>query len=480
MRRLGRRPDRQAGRCAGIVARQHGAAFERHGAAAMQRTALPRTRAPRVRMPRRRRRSPCGTTAAMLLARSLCARAAPGFSGVAAVAHRGQDLEVDGHRGGGILREVAVVRDHHRDGLADIADLVARQRELRARRPDRRIGHQHRDLAGRHARRQIVGGEHRVHAGHRERRDGVDRADPGMGVRAAHEAGVQRAGKLDVVDEAAAPGEQRRIFEARDAGAEMFRAHGRCPGTAQGGDATIHRQRCIAIATSRPLAAHLSIAGVLWLWSPEYGFSRIRRERPEIVSRARFVDMLDVSAEARRSARPAGRPAARFPGASRRARGAGTARARRPPDQQGHRAASAGALAVPGRARGRTSAARSCSRTSSTRPAAATTFRSRSARSRLRRKSMPSAWAAPVEEIEAAWMHAIAHPIPPVAVSSPPCQEVVITGDELRGAGQRAGARCRCRSRRRASTPRPISPRRFASRAIPTPASRTWAPIAAR
>ena len=53
---------------------------------------------------------------------------------------------------------------------------------------------------------------------------------------AAHEAGVQRAGHLYIVDEAAAPGEQRRIFEARDAGAEMFRAHGRCPGTAQRGN----------------------------------------------------------------------------------------------------------------------------------------------------------------------------------------------------------------------------------------------------
>jgi 4-hydroxy-3-polyprenylbenzoate decarboxylase len=39
----------------------------------------------------------------------------------------------------------------------------------------------------------------------------------------------------------------------------------------------------------------------------------------------------------------------------------------------------------------------------------------------------------PVEEIEAAWNHAIAHPIAPVRVSAPPCQEVVITGADLRG-----------------------------------------------
>src|SRR3954452_25415612 len=42
----------------------------------------------------------------------------------------------------------------------------------------------------------------------------------------------------------------------------------------------------------------------------------------------------------------------------------------------------------------------------------------------------------PVAEIEDAWTHAIANPIPPVRVSSPPCQEIVITGDALRAPGQ--------------------------------------------
>ena len=60
----------------------------------------------------------------------------------------------------------------------------------------------------------------------------------------------------------------------------------------------------------------------------------------------------------------------------------------------------------------------------------------------------------PVEEIEAAWTNAIANPIPPVRVASPPCQEVVIKGDDLRGAGQgsrrAAGADLDARLRRRA------------------------------
>jgi UbiD family decarboxylase len=40
----------------------------------------------------------------------------------------------------------------------------------------------------------------------------------------------------------------------------------------------------------------------------------------------------------------------------------------------------------------------------------------------------------PVEEIGEAWLDAIANPIEPIAISGPiPCQEVVITGDDLRG-----------------------------------------------
>jgi UbiD family decarboxylase len=38
----------------------------------------------------------------------------------------------------------------------------------------------------------------------------------------------------------------------------------------------------------------------------------------------------------------------------------------------------------------------------------------------------------PVEQIGDAWMRAIANPIPPVEVTSAPCQELIITGDELR------------------------------------------------
>src|SRR5580693_2422308 len=38
----------------------------------------------------------------------------------------------------------------------------------------------------------------------------------------------------------------------------------------------------------------------------------------------------------------------------------------------------------------------------------------------------------PVGEIGAAWLAAMAHPIPPVRVMAPRCQEVIITGEALR------------------------------------------------
>src|SRR5580704_875771 len=41
-----------------------------------------------------------------------------------------------------------------------------------------------------------------------------------------------------------------------------------------------------------------------------------------------------------------------------------------------------------------------------------------------------------VEDIGRAWNEAVAHPVPPVMVAAPPCQEVVITGDDLIGEGK--------------------------------------------
>ena len=42
----------------------------------------------------------------------------------------------------------------------------------------------------------------------------------------------------------------------------------------------------------------------------------------------------------------------------------------------------------------------------------------------------------PVDQIGTAWTEAVAHPVAPVRIASPPCQGVVVTGDDLRGPGQ--------------------------------------------
>jgi 4-hydroxy-3-polyprenylbenzoate decarboxylase len=41
----------------------------------------------------------------------------------------------------------------------------------------------------------------------------------------------------------------------------------------------------------------------------------------------------------------------------------------------------------------------------------------------------------PEGDIGRVWTHAVAHPVPPVTVTHPPCQEIVVTGDDLRAPG---------------------------------------------
>ena len=174
--------------------------------------------------------------AATLVARSLWLRGADAARRVAAIADGRKRLVVDGDRGCGILGDVAVVGDGHGNGFADIADLVAGERMLGAQRRDRGIGHRHRQRLGREPSRHVGCGEHRMDAGHGQCRCRVDRADAGMGVRAAHEGRMQRARQLHVVDKARPPGEQSRIFDPWHAGAELPRAHDSSLRALVGGD----------------------------------------------------------------------------------------------------------------------------------------------------------------------------------------------------------------------------------------------------
>ena len=182
-----------------------------------------------------------------------------------------------------------------------------------------------------------------------------------------------------------------------------------------------------------------------------------------------------------RHPRWAGRPAAaRFPGASGRSRGQRPSGAHRPADQQGHRAAPAGALAVPGRrARGQAAGVpvHQCDRRQG--PALRHAGGGRRAR-RLARNlrgrhgaggepisARPGCGRSPVRSRRS-------------AVKSPPCQQVVDDRRRAEPTRRRAGAPAGAGVDARASIRRRILRRRSASPAIPIPASRTWARIGRR
>jgi len=59
---------------------------------------------------------------------------------------------------------------------------------------------------------QVLRGEHGDYVRRPSGALDVDPHDSGVGVRAAHERQVQEAGRLEVVDEAPAPGQKRRVF----------------------------------------------------------------------------------------------------------------------------------------------------------------------------------------------------------------------------------------------------------------------------
>ena len=120
---------------------------------------------------------------------------------------------VDGLRR--VFRRVAVIGQHQRDGRAHTCDALTHQGPG-IRHPDfdaRRVpGHRGLAELALDVRRR----EHGVHAGLGERRGRVDCEQAGVGVRRAHEDGVQLARELDVVDETPGAAQEPRILAARE------------------------------------------------------------------------------------------------------------------------------------------------------------------------------------------------------------------------------------------------------------------------
>ena len=139
-----------------------------------------------------------------------------------AIDRRRQHVVIDHDKGCGILGDIAIARDDDGDRLADKRHLAVGQSE----RPAlielcARIRNAHHAPLPQH-RGQIVERQHRDDARHCARHARIDAADQRVRMRAAHEGRVQHAGRGNVIDKTGAAGQQREIFEPRDARSDLL------------------------------------------------------------------------------------------------------------------------------------------------------------------------------------------------------------------------------------------------------------------
>jgi hypothetical protein len=137
--------------------------------------------------------------------------------------HRGQWIEVCGHQRRCILGGVAAFGQHHRDRLADVANLV--MGEQRLLRIDDIVPHvlrpfsRQRELRVRHRRQQackIGAAQGKGDAGAGRGAREIDGADARMRERAAHERRVQHVRQIEIGNEMPAAGEQAAILAAQE------------------------------------------------------------------------------------------------------------------------------------------------------------------------------------------------------------------------------------------------------------------------
>ena len=132
---------------------------------------------------------------------------------------RGPRLVLDPDELGGVRGHVRASRGHHGHRLAREPDAGGRERRPRGGR----------EAGGGQARSErahvgeVTPRQHRGHARHGARRLRVHAHDARMGVRAPHERGVEQAGRTEVVEVAAASGEETRVLHALDRGAHPAR-----------------------------------------------------------------------------------------------------------------------------------------------------------------------------------------------------------------------------------------------------------------
>ena len=232
-----------------VVARHHAAPLDRHAEALVDRE-LARDRVRRARQ-RRRRVAVAGLELGDDVVRRVLVgerRAGPGRR--LEIRRDGQRIERRRDQRRGVLGDIAVLGDDDGDRLADMADLAVREDRPVAGLAVVLARHAHGKRGGREKRCEIRHREHAVHAGQRPRGGGVDGADAGVRQGAPDEGGVQHAGKADVVGEAAAAREQRRILDAADGLAERAGGGDRRE-LGIGGQAGLLRGLRVAVRTGR-------------------------------------------------------------------------------------------------------------------------------------------------------------------------------------------------------------------------------------
>ena len=117
---------------------------------------------------------------------------------------RRQYFVIHRHHFDGIFRQITIISDHHRQRLAEIANLIHRQRiEL--------YGPQHRAAADPQRfdmLRDLLAGIHGAHAGHRASRFDIDDFDPRVGAGAAHKRHMQGSRRQQIIDVAPGAGDK--------------------------------------------------------------------------------------------------------------------------------------------------------------------------------------------------------------------------------------------------------------------------------
>jgi hypothetical protein len=133
------------------------------------------------------------------------------FQGLLAVENVRERVVVDLDELGGVACELACTRNHRRHWIADVAHAADRERIVLDVRPRRR-----RELEeGVREDRDLVARQGPVDAVQLESLRDVDRLDPRVGVRRAHEVDIAHLVALDVVEEHALPLDETLVLLAR-------------------------------------------------------------------------------------------------------------------------------------------------------------------------------------------------------------------------------------------------------------------------